>query len=232
MSRTLWDEEFKELNSIELSGTQKAKLWRNITAKKRKRSEFFKLGLIYSAAAALFLVLTASFISGKLHHTKDHSAAAPPVQQVKTKPAQVPVQQLAGSDSKGWEPIARERIDLAAINKVDTSENKISITVTRIKTFGYDTDPLNLVMNPDTDTQTYILRTTEQKKTLNLQENQKVLLKFNQYQKTGEADTFWGAEVVGVQQKDGKYFNADGDLLTLLISSQVSVTDGKLEVKQ
>jgi hypothetical protein len=224
-NRTFWDEEFNELNSIELSGDQKNKLWKNITAKKKKnRWMFFKNGLIYAAAIAIFLVLTMSFLSEKIQ-TKNHSASDP-VKPVKIEPAQL----LYQKDSADWEIVDRERYDLAIIEKIQIDENKVSITAKRIQTYGTDADPLGPVIkrDPPTETVTYLLKTSEPKQTLHLEKNQNVLLKFSYYLPKGAADSVLAAEVLGAAKDDGKLYNSSGELLNFPISSQVKVIDGKI----
>jgi hypothetical protein len=232
-NRTLWDEEFKELNSIELSETQKVKLWKNITSKKQNRFEFFKYGLIYSAAIALFLVLTASFISGKIH-TKDHSADQPARPAKPTQQAQpvkiVPNQIISKAGSADWgEALERLRYDEGVIEKIKTDQKQVSIIVKLTNRYGSDADPLGTVIKPDSGTKEYLLTTSKLNETLHLEVNQKVLLLVGLYQKKGSTDNFWGGEVTGIMQKDGKYYDSDGKLLNLRISNQVNITNGILK---
>lgn len=224
--RTFWDEEFTELNSVDLHPQQKEKMWQNIKSgtKKRNRFEFFKNGLIVSAAMALFLIISASLILPKINN-QNHSASAPQKQVV-------PTQVLHKSDSAQWDAIARLRYDLGVIDKIQSKQNQLTITVKRNNSFGSDADPLGQVMNPDTDTRTYLLKTSENTQTLHLKIKQNVLLLFGQYEQKASTEPFWAAEVLGVTKKDGKLYNSSGEPLNVNISSQINVTDGKLTTIQ
>jgi hypothetical protein len=225
---TFWDEEFKELNSIDLSHDQKTKMLQNIkvVTKRRNRFQIFKNVFVISAALALFLILTISLISERMQ-TKNPSASDPQ-KHVKINIEQT--QQLSKKDSAQWEVVSRLRYDYGVIEKVQTSQKQVVITVKRINSFGSDADPIDTT-KPDTDSRTYVLKTSENKQILHLKVNQKVLLLYGQYSAKGSTDTFWAAEVLGNTQKDGKFYNSEGKLVNLTISSTVNVTDGILKVK-
>ena len=75
--QTLWDEELKELNTIELNNKKKMDLLNHIRAKTKKGNAFKKLkySLITTAALAIFLTLATSILDQKEHNKSSDMAA-------------------------------------------------------------------------------------------------------------------------------------------------------------
>lgn len=236
---TLFDENFNELNSINLSNNQKAEMWRNINHKAKKQTKhYWKNALAVLSAIAIILVLSPSLISKK-SEMKVPEATSPKISDSRSNHKQDPADNSkidepisAKNDSSQWEQISRLRYDLAEVITSKTESNKITVTVKRKQSFGTDPDPFGPVFKPDTETQDYILKSSADKQNLDLKPKQTVLLAFAQYQQPNSTDWFWGAELLCSLNPDGKYYDSEGKPATITISSYVKITNGILEIQE
>ncbi|MDP4084990.1 MAG: hypothetical protein Q8934_10300 [Bacillota bacterium] len=227
------DEEFQDLNSIDLSKKQKITIWRNLNLKikRRRKVSYLKNSLILLSTLLIVFILSTNLLNRNLNKHRQ-SAAIQKNKMVTAKEKQSailknPEQILKKSDSEHWELIERQRYDLAIIEKINTNANQISIVVTREKSFGGDADPYGPVFNPDSKTREYRLKTSDEKQTLYLKGKMKVLLAVGHY--ANGQDQFYAAEVLSYKDSNEKFYNPQGQLANFRLSSAVKMVNGELE---
>ena len=227
------DHDFQELNSITLNNHQKERVWENIHRKSRKRTlwKAISSSLILTGAAACFLILAFTSMhlfnnegNQKIHHPEIHKPVP--------APAKVYVPEKSVEVGRKWEIISRDGRYLAA--SIDSiRENKQLISEIEVKLnqyYGTDADPLGNFPSLDAATRTYKLKTKFDQHLLKIGDH--VLLSVGQYIDNDPKNWFYGAMVLGIQKKDGKYYTIDGKPTELVISSKVQIKKGSLIVKK
>lgn len=231
------DDDFKELNTIELNDNQKKLIWKNINVGARKRNHFIYIKSSFIALSALLIVviLATNFLNGNLKMPQQ--GAEKKIQMNKNEKqeyllttSQKPEQIIRSSDSKSWELLERIHYDLGVIQKIEITNHQMKILISRINSFGSDDDPLGQVYNPDTKTREYIIKTSEEIQILHLKEKDKVLITVEHY--ANGQNEFYAAEVKAYMKKDGKYYDTKGQLANLRISSVVNIANGNLETPE
>ncbi|MBS4174605.1 hypothetical protein [Bacillus sp. FJAT-49736] len=229
--KTGLDKGFHDLNNIYLNYKQKDAIWRNI--QRKSKSSFMFLSLKYAAISVVtvtvLVVLTYNLIDFGGKKQPGNTASPEPTEKViPSKPAGNPE---VRDNSQGWQLDSRLRFDVAAIKKLDPNFKEISqLEVTRLQSFGTDTDPSDPELNLH-ESKKYTLQTVLNQQILQWRSGQKILLATGLYAVKGSSDEIDGANVLGYEKTDGKFYDLNGKLMNLTISSRVKIVDGELEIK-
>jgi len=229
--KTGLDNEFHELNSIQLNHKQKDAMWRNIQRKSKRSFTFLSLKNVGISvlAVAFMLIITFNLIDFRGEKHPSNIAAPKPTKKIESpKPAGNPE---IRDNGQGWQIDGRMRYDVATIEDLNPESKELSeLKVSRHQSFGTDTDPVD----PDLDiheSKTYTLQTVLNQQVLQFKNGQKILITTGLYAVKGRQDEFPGAKVLGYAKDDGKFYDLNGKLFNLRISSRVQIVAGELKIK-
>ncbi|MGV3466850.1 MAG: hypothetical protein ACO1OT_16360 [Heyndrickxia sp.] len=230
-TKTGLDNEFHELNSIQLNHKQKDAMWRNIQRKSKRSFAFLSLKNVGISILAVAVMLTVTFnlIDFKGEKHPSNTAAPRTVQKVvPPKPAGNPE---IRDNSQGWQLDGRMRYDVATIEDINSDLKELNeLKVTRLQSFGTDNDPVDPELNLH-DSKKYTLQTILNQQVLQFKNGQRILLTTGLYAVEGNSDDIDGAKVLGYAKDDGKFYDLNGKPINLTISSRVQIVDGELKIK-
>jgi len=133
-------------------------------------------------------------------------------------------------NSSNWEVISRARYSRGTITNLEINSKQVqSVTIEVEKNYQAGADPVDNPNFPFKPGEIVTFRLSNQipQSKIPLKKEDRVIVFYAQYALEGEKDWFWGGDV-HYYQKNGKYYDMNGNIANDSFARKVSFKDGKL----